>query len=73
MDTKYHTDPTGTFEVYCKNKVIARAYIGYSGHSIRILQGMNREETMQKLRQDVPEFLKANDIPDNYWPLLFSK
>jgi hypothetical protein len=34
---------------------------------------MNREETMQKLRQDVPEFLKANDIPDNYWPLLFSK
>jgi hypothetical protein len=73
MNDKYYTDSSGKCEVYCKNKVIAKAYIGYSGHSIRILQGMPREETMQKLRQDVPEFLIANNIPDNYRPLVFSK
>jgi hypothetical protein len=73
MNTKYYTDPTGKCEVYCNHKCVARAYIGYSGRSIRILQGMNRETTMQKLKTDVPGFLEANDIPDNYYPLLFSK
>ena len=73
MKNTYYTDPTGKCEVYCNKKVIARAYIGDNGYSVRILQGMPRNETMQKLRLDVPEFLAANNIPDNYYPLLFSK
>jgi hypothetical protein len=73
MNDKYYTDPTGKCTVFCKKKVIARAYIGHNGCSIRILQGMPREETMQKLRQDVPDFLIANNIPENYYPLVFSK
>jgi hypothetical protein len=68
---KYHTDPTGHCEVLCKNTVIARTYCGQDGYEVRILQGMPREETMEKIREDCPEFLKANNIPDKYYPLLF--
>jgi hypothetical protein len=68
---KYHTDPTGHCEVLCKNTVIARAYCGQNGYSVRILQGMDRIATMQKIREECPEFLIANNVPDNYYPLLF--
>ena len=77
-EIKYHTDPTGHCEVLCKNTVIARAYIarayvgGCYGYEVRILQGMDRETTMQKIREDCPEFLTANNIPDGYSPMLFS-
>ena len=72
-EIKYHTDPTGNCEVLCKNTVIARAYVGGDhGYEVRILQGMPREETMQKIREDCPEFLKANNIPEHYYPFLFS-
>jgi lipopolysaccharide biosynthesis regulator YciM len=80
---KYHTDPTGKCEVLCGKRIIAKAYVGFNnrtalnlgekGYSIKILQGMNREETMKKIREDCPEFLIANDIPENYHPFLFSK
>ena len=71
-EIKYHTDPTGKCEVLCKKRVIARAYIGVgTGYSVRILQGMDRIATMKKISEDCPEFLKANNIPDNYYPLLF--
>ena len=70
-EIKYHTDPTGHCEVLCKNTVIARTYCGQDGYEVRILQGMPREETMEKIREDCPEFLKANNIPDKYYPLLF--
>ena len=72
-EIKYHTDPTGYCEVLCGKKVIARAYCGEDGNSVRILQGMNRDETMKKIREDCPEFLELNKIPENYHPLLFSK
>jgi hypothetical protein len=71
-EIKYHTDPTGHCEVFCKKIVIARAYVGgYNGYEVRVLQGMDRQATMKKIREDCPEFLKANNIPDNYHPLLF--
>jgi hypothetical protein len=70
-EVKYHTDPIGHCEVLCGKKVIARAYCGQNGYEVRILQGMDREATMQKIREDCPEFLIANDIPDNYYPMLF--
>ena len=73
-EVKYHTDPSGHCEVLYKKTVIARAYIGIgTGYSVRVLQGLPREKTMQKIREDCPEFLTANKIPDNYYPLLFSK
>jgi beta-lactam-binding protein with PASTA domain len=72
-EIKYHTDPTGKCTVYSGKKVIARSYLGDNGYSVRILQGMNRDETMKKIAIDCPEFLKANKIPENYYPLLFSK
>jgi hypothetical protein len=70
-EIKYHTDPTGHCEVFYKKTVIARAYIGFDGYSVRVLQGMDREATMQKIREDCPEFLTENNIPDKYYPLLF--
>ena len=71
-EIKYHTDPTGHCEVLCKNTVIARAYCGNDGYEVRILQGMDRIKTMEKIREDCPEFLKANNIPEHYYPFLFS-
>ena len=70
-EIKYHTDPTGHCEVLYKKTVIARAYLGHEGYSVRVLQGMDRIKTLQKIREDCPEFLTANKIPDNYYPLLF--
>ena len=71
-EVKYHTDETGKCTVLCGKRVIARAYIGIgTGYSVRVLQGMDREATMKKIREDCPEFLTANKIPDNYYPLLF--
>jgi hypothetical protein len=72
-EIKYHTDPTGHCEVLAGRIVIAKAYVGQNGYSIRILQGMDREATMKKIREDCPEFLTTNDIPENYYPKLFSK
>ena len=72
-EIKYHTDPTGHCEVLCKNTVIARAYVGGDhGYEVRILQGMDRITTMQKIREECPEFLTANKIPEHYYPFLFS-
>jgi hypothetical protein len=71
-EIKYHTDPTGRCIVYCKKIIIARSYVGDNGYSVKILQGMNRDKTMKKIADDCPEFLKANQISENYRPLLFS-
>lgn len=73
INNKYHTDPSGHCEVLCRKKVIARAYIGHEGYSVRILQGMDRMETIEKIREDCPEFLTANKIPEKYYPMLFSE
>jgi hypothetical protein len=70
-EIKYHTDESGHCEVLSGKKVIARAYCGQDGYEVKVLQGMDREATMQKIREDCPEFLEANKIPDSYYPLLF--
>lgn len=70
-EIKYHTDPTGHCEVLCGKKVVARAFVGGRGYEVRILQGMDRMATMKKIREDCPDFLTANKIPDSYYPLLF--
>ena len=70
-EVKYHTDPSGHCEVLCGKIVISRAYIGNDGYEVRILQGMDRMETLKKIREDCPEFLTINKIPEKYYPLLF--
>lgn len=70
---KYRTDKSGRCKVFYGKTVIAKAYVGDSGYSVKILQGMNRESTMKKIAEDCPEFLKANNITVDYYPLLFSK
>lgn len=67
----YTTD--GKLFVYAGKKVIAQSYVGRNGYEVRILQGMDRLKTMHKIRTDCPEFIQANDVPENYWPKLFTK
>lgn len=64
---KYMTD--GKYYVWCAGKVVAAAY---AEGEIRILQGMPRMETLNKIAQDCPEFLKANNWDVNKVPKLFS-
>jgi hypothetical protein len=71
-EIKYHTDESGHCEVLCRKTVVARAYIGQEGYSVRILQGMDRIKTIEKIREDCPEFFIANNTPENYSPHLFS-
>jgi len=63
------------YQVYAGKKVIARAYFNTSipHHRVRILQGMNRRETMIKICHDCPEFAKEYDLTPEYYPYLFSK
>ena len=68
---KYTTD--GKYEVKAGEKVIARSYVSSSGYEVRILQGMNREETIKKICTDCPDFAAQNNITDNYYPRLFSR
>ena len=68
---QYTTD--GKYSVYSGKKEIARSYIGNNGYEVRILQGMNRTETIKKICEDCPAFAAANEITPNYYPYLFSK
>ncbi len=64
---KYTTD--GKYSVFSGKIEIARAYVG---PELRILQGMPRMETINKIAQDCPEFLEANNWDVNKVPRLFS-
>lgn len=65
---KYTTD--GWNEVKAGNIVIARSYgIG----DIRILQGMDRAETLIKINEDCPVFLTNNNFTIDRVPKLFTK
>jgi hypothetical protein len=64
---------TNNCEVFAGNKVIARAYLGSNGYEVRILQGMPRQETVNKILTDCPAFAEANNLTSNYIPKLFSK
>ena len=69
----YTTDKTGYCEVYAGKTCIARSYVGYDGYEVRVLQGMDRIETLDKIRIDCPDFIKLNEVPENYCPKLFTK
>ncbi len=65
---------TDNCEVLCGKKVIAHAYLTTSfGYEVRILQGMPRQETVDKIITDCPDFATANNLTSNFRPKLFSK
>lgn len=66
---KYTTD--GRCEVKAGKGVIAKSYVGNNGYEVRILQGMDREDTIKKICTDCPDFAKNNNITENYYPKLF--
>lgn len=68
---KYTTD--GKYSVFAGKTEIARSYVGEDGYAVKILQGMNRTDTIKKICEDCPDFAKANDITTAYHPYLFSK
>lgn len=67
----YTTD--GKYEVKAGKIVIARSYLGQNGYEVRVLQGMDRYKTLEKIQSDCPEFLTNNNWNTNKHPLLFSK
>lgn len=66
----YKTD--GKCEVVCDGICVARSYVGQDGYEVRVLQGMDRMKTIEKINQDCPEFLQANNWSVNKYPRLFS-
>jgi len=68
---KYTTD--GKYAVTCGKKIIARSYVGCNGYEVRILQGLPRVETIERIIIECPEFAKNNEIDPNIVPKLFSK
>jgi len=67
--TKLTTD--GRCWVKSGNKIIAQSYVGCRGYEVRILQGMPRQNTMDRISQDCPEFLNANAWAVNKLPKMF--
>lgn len=64
------------YEVFAGKKCIARLYVGGSlngNNELRILQGMNRTETVKKIVSDCPEFTRRYGLTENYYPKLFPK
>jgi hypothetical protein len=59
----------GKYAVWAENTVIAIAF----PDEIRILQGMDRMETIQQIAKDCPEFLSENNWTVNQVPRLFSE
>lgn len=70
-EIKFTTD--GKYQVFSGKTVIAKSYVGNDGYEVRILQGMPRMETVEKIFADCPEFAKANDMSINIVPKLFSR
>lgn len=49
-------------------------YFRHDGEpELRIIQGMPRDETIQKLLSDCPDFCKHNSITSSTYPFLFSE
>lgn len=69
-EIKYTTD--GKCSVYANGTEIARSYVGSNGFDVRILQGMAREETANKIIEDCPDFAAANNMMKTTRYKLFS-
>ena len=63
----------GKCSVYAGKKEIAKSYLGEDGYEVRILQGMDRKETINKILRNCPEFCEANGVSEGYYPKLFSE
>lgn len=62
------------YNVYAGKKVIAKTYLSLDGKiTLKILQGMPRDETIKKICADCPQFVKSIGIDENYYPYLFSR
>ena len=61
----------GKCSVFCGKTEIARSYVSEDGYEVRILQGMDRMKTWDKIFEDCPEFAKNNDMDINKVPKLF--
>lgn len=58
--------------VYYGKHIIGKMYIKANGnHELRIAQGMPRQEVIDKIISDCPEFCKNNNITDNTRPLFY--
>ena len=69
-EIKYTTDDN-CYSVYYGKIVIAKSYVGDNGYEVKVLQGMDRMATIEKINKDCPEFLVKNDWSVNMRPLLF--
>jgi hypothetical protein len=63
----------GNSHVLAGKKVIAISFLEENGYRVRILQGMNRIATVNKIIEDCPEFAKENNLTPEYTPKLFSE
>lgn len=70
-EKKYTSD--GKYAVYYGKTIIAKSYVGKNGYEVKILQGMPRMETVEKIFRDCPEFAQNNEMNINVVPKLFSK
>lgn len=69
------------YSVFSGKTVVAKTYVGGSngwigindGNSLRILQGMPRTETIEKICRDCPEFCERIGLKENYYPALFAQ
>jgi hypothetical protein len=69
MKPLYNSDGRNT--VFCGKTIIAKMYVGNEQPEMRILQGMNRSETVKQIIKDCPEFAIYNNITESYYPKLF--
>lgn len=56
----YTTD--GKCNVYAGKLIVARSYIGNTGYEVRLLQGMPKAETVEKIIRDCPDFARSNGL-----------
>lgn len=69
------------YYVYSGKTVIAKTYVterkGWIGIAdfveLRILQGMDRTNTIEKICRDCPEFCQEIGLKENYYPYLFAR
>jgi hypothetical protein len=60
------------YSVFAGKVEIGRLYVDSPFDELRILQGMDRVKTVEKIIEDCPEFAKDNNIDGTKRPLLFS-
>jgi len=63
----------GNTHIMSGKDVIAISFLGHNGYYVRILQGMDRTATTERLVNECPEFCRANNLTANIRPDLFSK